>query len=1415
MSDWDQFQAVPTTPTPTQPTAGGGWDQFQKVAPPEDPAAVHPAITNLVKNAPGMKEAQNPWEGFLSGLQMSSSVLPFRKPDMSVPANAGFYTKLSSGIGMTVGDLPAATVGFFAGAGAGGAAGAAVPAAGETGTSEAGGAVLGAGAGTTALPQAIRETMMDYYADRDRDKSLSPMTAGDFFHQVATSSWNVTKAGVIGMVGGKLGSVAGSAAGDAAANAAWGTAGTTFAKTGANAAGFTAGATAAQGVLDRKVPDAQDFAMTAITALGFGVAGHYVEGVYKLNPQGEQVVKNAQKIYAESGVPPWEQNARAASDPKLKQELLTSDVNGDPNPTKFNQTRQEDPEPFHQPDDAYKVSAGQVAAEHEKEVSGLEAEGTVAAHVTQLLPLVKQLETGGMKNPDTAISPTGAIGAHQVQPGTARQYGFDPAKLMDPAYNKMVASTILADLSRRFHGDTEAVLAAYNAGPGRAMRFLRDGRDTADLPYETQKYLARAGFGGKGGEPPEPPEKPPNPEGIGPDYAKLSTRNLVDRFTDKVGEQPAPKVTGVNGFMRMMVSELESARGIDKELQKRGMLDPDKDLSTEDMFRQTYASDDRANYMFLKGNIDPITLDAKEGPAMTDVMKDIAKAGGNIDEYNAYRVAMRTLEKHDQGINLGVLGEGDIDSGAAEAGAIVQKPEMQKYKAIDEKMQQWKNGVLEYGRDSGLWDDGGMEAMKAMNTSHVSIRAIQNGDFGPEGSAVGNFKVRNPLRRMVGGPKGQIVDPLVADMDNARRIIAMADRNRAIGHVVMSQDHAEFWGLKKVGEVPKATIAEPGSDVFKPYGLTDEEAAPLAPFATRGGSLMDPKSFLFVRDGKGEIWQAKDPNVAQLMRGMDNPGEANWIEKIIRLPATLERAGITAAPDFAFRVPMAHQLSAWVMAPNHPPPYITALRGVVSALGKDDDFWELMRRGGLSGAITEGDMAHHVDKALSDEDVLQKTGALTKVWNSVAHPLMFAQLVTEKATQAERLGHWKMMKGSDTTPNKVAMQGRVAYLDFAEKGTWVVANKMAQYIPFWRASLLGTRLLRNAVVDHPGKFLTYAGLGIVAPQIALYSLNYEADKFLPPKDRYSSLPQWERDQFFITPPMGTDGIRIKLRRPYTVGPLINVPVERWLEATFEKNPNAFDGMLKGMFSDLTPNVMPQIALPYYEERTNYNFYTGQQLIPERVKEASPDLQYTDETSEISKRISSLIGTHQGLGMYNVSPIILDNYVQEWGGSVGQAVLHSLDKPLGKESGPMELGDLPFVRGFIVRNPRMGTQQIDDFYKEAANFQQINKDIITERKLGQLDQATADKTEVGQKAALVLRIEHALAVQRTALHAINERKDMTVDEQRQLSERIYNDAWQIARLGTRALRGENVTMDEAQTVGDQATQDVNSAVPNGQ
>lgn len=88
-----------------------------------------------------------------------------------------------------------------------------------------------------------------------------------------------------------------------------------------------------------------------------------------------------------------------------------------------------------------------------------------------------------------AVSPAGAMGLMQVMPDTwaglrvRHGLGRDP---YDPRDNIMAGAAYLREMWDRY-GNVGAMLAAYNAGPGRYDEYLATGRV---LPAETRAYVA-------------------------------------------------------------------------------------------------------------------------------------------------------------------------------------------------------------------------------------------------------------------------------------------------------------------------------------------------------------------------------------------------------------------------------------------------------------------------------------------------------------------------------------------------------------------------------------------------------------------------------------------------------------------------------------------------------------------------------------------------------------------------------------------------------------------------------------------------------------------------------------------------------------------------------------------------------------
>lgn len=103
----------------------------------------------------------------------------------------------------------------------------------------------------------------------------------------------------------------------------------------------------------------------------------------------------------------------------------------------------------------------------------------------RMLDAVRQVESGG--NP-SAISPAGAYGAYQIMPATASDpgYGVTPIDLYNSTEEEQrrFAREYLTAMLRRFDGDMEKALAAWNAGPGRVL-------GGGPLPEETKTFVPR------------------------------------------------------------------------------------------------------------------------------------------------------------------------------------------------------------------------------------------------------------------------------------------------------------------------------------------------------------------------------------------------------------------------------------------------------------------------------------------------------------------------------------------------------------------------------------------------------------------------------------------------------------------------------------------------------------------------------------------------------------------------------------------------------------------------------------------------------------------------------------------------------------------------------------------------------------
>lgn len=96
-------------------------------------------------------------------------------------------------------------------------------------------------------------------------------------------------------------------------------------------------------------------------------------------------------------------------------------------------------------------------------------------------------------NPDAVGDKGKAVGEFQMWEGAMEDAGFDPADRKDPEKSRQAAKAYLEMQLKLFDGDMTKALAAWNMGPGRFRRHLREHGDAwqEKLPKATQTLLKR------------------------------------------------------------------------------------------------------------------------------------------------------------------------------------------------------------------------------------------------------------------------------------------------------------------------------------------------------------------------------------------------------------------------------------------------------------------------------------------------------------------------------------------------------------------------------------------------------------------------------------------------------------------------------------------------------------------------------------------------------------------------------------------------------------------------------------------------------------------------------------------------------------------------------------------------------------
>ena len=1308
------------------------------------------------------KEATSFWEAVEAGLQISVSGLAKRgkMPDLTVSEDSGMFYRIANQVGTLVGDVPAMLGGMWAGGAAGsavgGAVGSAVPVVGTAAGGAVGG-VLGAGGGSFALPTAMRKILMDHYEKGD------VQGFGDFWERASATFVEASKGFVVGAatsgVGGAVGKVA-----------------APLVKAGTTATVRTASEIATMvtvgKALEGDVPEPQDFIDAAIVVGG-------LHGVAKVSSK-------FRKVYGEFGVKPEVAAGAAAKDPLVKQEMLAENTNFEKVGEIIVGEKVEVPKAPLQssyeyaPIDVNQSVEGKIFYHGTKsDLSALsKAEVTATSSVNNLygegLYLTDNPEVAKSYAANKGKGPTGKVLAAKL--GDLKL--VDLEQPLPPEVLKILngfAQSITRDDTAVFSSQAKGTfvydrIKDYMADAGYYRSdaieiFQQINMELMDKGFDGLRHEGgnRVAYGNRGkhnvvivfdradgtgvstrlqdaGHTPtiqsprlslKPPVAAKPPTGAVPDFEN----NVMGSIGKKAPKGKEPFT--FSKFYQDFVDRLDPIKRLEKQLlevQDGGKVNLAPDEQPYLLSRLAADWKSKLKYVLEKGTIDHATL-AKNGESLKDIVNPHK---GELDLLDGYLKARGAKDYYKKGLNPGIA--------EADATAFVAKYK-DRFEATAKRITDWSNRNLQMLRDAGRLSKEEYNIIVEANENYVPFKRLLETEDGLalKPSKEGLLKERT-------GSDLKTQSPLTSLIENAETTMRLVENNRATSKLA---EIIETYGDESVGQ------------------------------KVQGRGPLKENQFETYRNGEREVWEMKDKSVAQAVKALGGDvSSQNIFLKIARGLTLAKKVGISMTPEFILRNFVRDQLTASVFSNQWHLPVIDTLIAMKDVFGKSEAYYNWIKSGGANGSFLG------INESYFKKDILklnEKTGFLKSTWNIVEKPFDMMKVSASIVEEATRLAEFKRVTKGETQGARVFEGGfaaREVTVDFQRIGAKMAA--LNSITAFQNVSIQGLDRTVRALKENP-KAISAATALITTTSVAVWFANKD-------EEWYREIPQWERDLFWHL--KGGD-IVFRFPKPQELGIMFGSVPERILEAYVKDNPNAFKEMSDTIGGLMVPSFMPDALSTPFEQMVNRSFFTGNPIVSQAAEKLLPAYQFNDYTSESAKAIGKLIDFIpyiKDIGPDDAklaSPMVVENYVRGWTGTLGMYVLKAVDFGLVKTGAVKDqkpagtLADMPFIKAFVTRYPHANTQSIQNFREKYKKAERVFSTIKQLGSRGQLDEAMEVAQMYEGDMIRLTNQKEALTNMHKAIQGIY-MSDYTKDEKRQLIDSVYFQMIAVARDGNAML-----------------------------
>ncbi len=809
---------------------------------------------------------------------------------------------------------------------------------------------------------------------------------------------------------------------------------------------------------------------------------------------------------------------------------------------------------------------------------------------------------------------------------------------------------------------------------------------------------------------------------------------------------------------------------------------------------------------FMEVNTRDFRTGEVNGEGLKPLIDEYKKATGDesLDKLKAYGIAARTLELGGRGIEqLGTDQHSDAQS--PDRVFLNANKEIQPY---FDRLVEWKNRSLDYVVDSGRYSQELGEMLKDKNKRYFSFKKIVEAD-----ELTGKPPTSAKGIKAIGDSSLKLKDPFQSMIEDTGTMIRMAQEthttNTFVESILLHQNELAISNLEAKLDGPQIEGAP---------GEAPKAMDPILRKAEKQKGPLGSNQIAYYLDGERTVYDTR-PEIAEVIKSLaGNKPAADLWTTMLKPFATMLRYGTVDNPLFALRHSWRNQLTAVTLSKTGMIPG-EALGNAKEFAAKGDLVNQFMYDGGgvnrVVGKLGKGYLDGEIYR-LND-----KAPFLDKAWNKIKTLGEFSHMAIVANDNLLRFTEYKKTLAQGGSRTEAAFNAREVLPDFQKAG--LQQSALQSVTAFMKVHMLGQARMAQEVGSNPLGYIAKNLAAITVPSLLLAAAQSGDDAVddLPSWQKYNywpvHIPDWKpannlgeamqiKNAYPSQARQKADGsweinrgTIYRIQKPFTNGIFFGSAAEVALDAWKKGNPEKFGAFLKTIAGSTIAEPIPTGLAPMAEQMVNKNFYTDNPIVRQGMENKLPEMQYDAYTSQTARTLGKLLSyvpLARDIGPKDAkldSPMVIDNYLKGWGGTLGQYAVDAMDKALRasgvapKDVGPVgTLADTPFVREFVIRYPNGHPQSVVDFQERFQKTDAVHNSIQQMIKEGNVKGALDLQDRYAMNMDRLKGIDTAVKNTNATIQKLIRLPDVDPVQKRQLIDTMMYQMTSAAKMGNKIM-----------------------------